>query len=101
MVDADEPVPEWIVADAAADVGDERQKSAQALRAAGGVLGDFLVGTVAVEGAKVTKSRPARRRAQREGSNSHTEHQNNVANLQPFHRVVHAAHRASTRAALS
>ena len=52
MVDADEPVPEWIVADAAADVGDERQKSAQALRAAGGVLGDFLVGTVAVEGAR-------------------------------------------------
>ena len=34
MVDADEPVPEWSVADAAADVGDEQQKSAQALRAA-------------------------------------------------------------------
>ena len=63
MVDADEPAPERVVADAAADHTDERKERAHALRAAGGVLGDFLVGTVAVEGAKVTKSRPQARTA--------------------------------------
>ena len=33
-------------------ITDERKERAHALRAAGGVLGDFLVGTVAVEGAR-------------------------------------------------